>query len=527
MGKQLQEITRKCRSIKGPLTRYILNTKTLLDGDKLRRETFGESDRSKPHKTILLVGATGTGKTTLINAIVNYMLGVQWENRIWCEIIETKASQTESQTKAVTVYDIFTDESPVSFTVIDTPRYGSTEGIESDLKIAETLHELFRSKDGVQEIDAVCLVVSADTIRLTDTQLYVFDAVLSLFAFDMERNIVVLITHAHNKPRNALKAIKDSKIKCAKASNGKPVHFCFNNSHCENLQSDDDDDDDKTDNEKKADEYQHLWETNKETMNNFFTFLNEVSSINVKLTESVLRKRKQLKASISNLKDRITLTELRKTELEQTKAALEKHEKEKKDNNDFEYEVDEPYKEKVPIESKWWHLSREATCCSVCKENCHYPGCWWVRDLSWCSVMSEGKCTVCTERCHYTDHVKEGKIYETKTRKVKKTLEDLKRKYEEDSGEKMSLISRLENEIKVQNNEKNRLVEECYQCVIGLEEIALNPTAVSTLQHLDFLIEKVKETGNTERVKKLQELKKRDKDENPGVLKRIQRLWYS
>ncbi|XP_026769804.1 uncharacterized protein LOC113526711 [Pangasianodon hypophthalmus] len=516
--EQINKIRKNSRSIEGFLTRYILNTRTIIDGQRLKRVAFGEKDESKPHKTILIVGETGVGKSTLINAMVNYMLGVESTDRIWCEIIETKGNQTDSQTNAVTVYDVFTKHSPFSLTVIDTPGFGSTDGMQDDLTVAESLHELFRSKDGVHEIDAVCLTVSSNTTRLTDRQLYIFDAVLSLFGNDVEKNIVVFVTHASSKPTNAIKAIKKASVVCAKTDKGEPVYFRFNNCHCENF-----------DDEEILDDYKLAWDQLNKTMEKFLAFIYERPSISLTMTAIVLKRRKQLTASISNIKDKITMAELKQNELDQTKAFLQQHEKEKKEKEKtFEYEVDEPYKVKVPIEYKWWHFqSKEATCCSVCEENCHYPGCWWVRDLSRCSVMSEGRCTVCTGRCHYTEHVKEKKIYVVKTRRVKKTKEDVKRKYETKSDEIKSLVSKLTHEKEEHERQKMRLVEQCYQCVITLNTIALKSDSVSILQHMDFLIEKVKETGNTDRVQKLEEIKKRAEAENQKLLSFIQRFWSS
>ena len=46
---------------------------------KIKRCAIGKSDlRSAEQKVMMILGATGAGKTTLINGMINYLLGVEW-----------------------------------------------------------------------------------------------------------------------------------------------------------------------------------------------------------------------------------------------------------------------------------------------------------------------------------------------------------------------------------------------------------------------------------------------------------------
>ncbi|XP_042252035.1 uncharacterized protein LOC121886173 [Thunnus maccoyii] len=483
----------------------------------LTKKTVGEKNLNKKNKTILLVGETRTGKSTLINALVNYTMGVKFEDNIWFEIVEDEKrshseSQTpdasESQTPDVIVYQIFGYEGktlPFSLTIIDTPGYGDTRGIEHDVIIRQRLFDLFRSEDGVHEIDAVGLVLKASVNRLSDRLKYIFDSVTSLFGKDIEKNIVALITHSDGiTPENALKALEDANIKCAKNEKNQPVHFLFNNRQTTQ----------RTEETKFA--LEPAWRVTERGMEEFKDFLEKSKPQQLITTVEVLNARIRITACIQNLQDRIQLIELKQNKIQQTQEALKKHKQEMKKNKEFTVEVDEVYKDKEPMRGE------EAVCCTVCEVTCHYP----LSRVGWFSSLYEkitkADCTVCTGKCPASDHVKENWRYVKKIRKVKKTLQDVKQKYEENKvarEQKKSLLENLQTEKKNLESEKIQLLTEVYHHVEQLEWIALNVNSLSTHVHLDFLIEKMKEIGNTEKVQKLEEMKQQEDERTRAAMR--------
>lgn len=97
------------------------------------------------------------------------------------------------------------------------------------------------------------------------------------------------------------------------------------------------------------------------------------------------------------------------------------------------------------------------------------------------------------------------------TTRVQRTLEDVKMRYEQnkaDTKTKESLLGNLENEMRKLTAEKNQLLGESYQHVLRLDGIALKVDSLSAYVYLDFLIEKMAEKGDTEKVQKLKEMKR-------------------
>ncbi|KAL3056874.1 hypothetical protein OYC64_007368 [Pagothenia borchgrevinki] len=95
----------------------------------------------------------------------------------------------------------------------------------------------------------------------------------------------------------------------------------------------------------------------------------------------------------------------------------------------------------------------------------------------------------------------------------------MKDKYEkgkEGSEESASLLETLQESIEELQKEKDQFLEESFQHVDRLEEIALKVVSLSTQVHLDVLIEKMNEKGETEKVMKLERMKSK-MEENPRV----------
>jgi hypothetical protein len=95
----------------------------------VKRFSFGEPDTwtGRKSKTILLIGETGSGKTTMINAMINYVLGVEYD------IHYTRGFRV-----------------PFSLTIVDTPGFGDTGGMGRDKEITSAVQAFFENSNGIQ-----------------------------------------------------------------------------------------------------------------------------------------------------------------------------------------------------------------------------------------------------------------------------------------------------------------------------------------------------------------------------------------
>ncbi|KAM4551947.1 uncharacterized protein PAE49_015527 [Odontesthes bonariensis] len=526
LSDAVREKSKKLKPQAGPLPAYLLPLKEKEINIKgCRCFSFGKESR-KPNRTIMVLGATGAGKSTLINGMINHILGVEWNDSYRFVLVneDQSKSRAHSQTSEVTVYKInhkkgFRINS--SLTIVDTPGFGDTRGIERDREIIEQLRNLFSTQLGVSEIDAVCVVAQASSARLTPTQKYVFDSVLSIFGKDVAENIRILVTFADGQPPPVLEAIRESGVPCPKGEDGLPLHFKFNNSAL------------FADNRSAAagsmsgdgNFYLMFWNMGTKSMKTFFAALNQMETKSLTLTKQVLRERKQLEVSVESLQKQVRLGLAKLEEIKETSEKLREHEAEISRNENFEFEVSvmKPFQHDISGTGNY------ITNCQNCNFTCHYP-CSRSNDADKrrCAAMKKGYCTACPNKCSWNVHFNQKYRWEYKEVKEKVTKKDLEEKYKKASGEKMTVqqvMGKLEAEYNDLQLEVVKLMEKSAECLNRLQEIALKPNPLSTPEYIDLLIKGEKseaKPGWNKRVESLMKMKetaefmmKVEKGENP------------
>lgn len=167
------------------------------------------------------MGQTFVGKSTLLNAMVNFAVGIRISNKQRFQIVidpaENCKDQTKSQTSEITRYRIKDHDLGYNLEIWDTPGFGDTRGIKHDHLIRNQITQLINQEESCH---AICFVVRAGENRLTPTQQYIINSVLSFFSEEAKANIYAFITYA-----DVL-----TNISCFFKHVSNQMGFCLNNS---------------------------------------------------------------------------------------------------------------------------------------------------------------------------------------------------------------------------------------------------------------------------------------------------------
>ena len=482
---------------------------------RVRKYEFGKP-RMGPfvikEKVILLLGATGSGKTTLINSMINYVLGVEYEDAFRFKLIteddEGKQNQAHSQTTWITAYTIHHQKGfkvDYTLTIVDTPGFGDTRGVDRDNEITKQVHNFFTAPgiQGIDHVDVVGFVAQSSFPRLNHTQRYIFDRILSLFGKNIGENIYLMLTFADGKVPQVMAGIQEAHLPYKE-------YFKFNNSVIfEEFSSEDE-------------ISRMFWKMGMQSFKSFFNYFPMIFTKSLRETKEVIMERERIETQIEGLQCQVKLGISKLEQLKTEAEIVMQHENDIARNLDFTYVVQEDTVVKKMLEPNTY-VTNCMNCNFTCHLACAYPD---DGEKYKCAAM-EGLdrfntyCKACPKRCHWSHHKSMHYYFTTKSVLVTKDSQYLKKRYQAANGRVKSakqIVEHVGNEYKLVQDSIVAITGDLSNSINKLNKLALKPTSLSTSEYVHILIESEKSAakpGWQERVKHLTMVK--EKVENPSM----------
>ncbi|PKC63514.1 hypothetical protein RhiirA1_537715 [Rhizophagus irregularis] len=398
------------------------------------RAGFNLSGQSSCTCKILLLGGTGTGKSTIINMMANYFLGGTLENPK--VVIPTKyfkvtenafgrndteakvGDVTRSQTTKCCNYEFKHPENPsCNFVFIDTPGMSDTNGIEQDDK---NIQEIINTAIDAGSLTAIIIIASGTEARVTPTIKNTLTRLANNLPDEIISNNLLLILTKCTKSSASFS--EDAFAK--EIVKPKKIFYMDNQIFCADPQILLNDDDEYS-------TVKHQWDKSFKTFSNLLKIIPEMNDTLTKTFTKMRELRNKIKSEIVTISQTTTNIQQVQDKLEAAYKALRKTGDQK--NSFANYTTTEEITIKKPIQKD----TKDTLCTThmrdgiICHENCQLEFNFESGSNNFisCSCMGQdGKCKVCG--CGPSSHYHDSTEMVTETKTIEKVLEDIKAKYD-------------------------------------------------------------------------------------------------
>ncbi|XP_042889276.1 uncharacterized protein LOC122264445 [Penaeus japonicus] len=462
------------------LNQPMTQMKKLDEANKIQILTIGH-ENTKPTKVILMIGQTGAGKTRLLNAMLNYILNVKFEDSfrytLKDEIGTAPKSKAESQTEFVTGYLIYHQVGmplDCNFLIIDTPGLGDTRGKEQQLRIRRQI-EVFLTDETFEVSELHCLgfVVNGTINRSHGYLKEIVREFESLFGKDTIEITKVMATHTDEDTPAVSKVLDDINIKADKL-------YTFDNGvlYSNNRGG-----------QRQMRLSQLRWEMLEGKYEEFFEDMLVAKPGSLRLCREAVKEKMNLERFLLMLKKHIDNKVKALLQCRNKKKLYEEYYSSMRCNEVFDGEETIVVKERIPINGRFTHAHN----CPTCEQTCVYPCTTWKSAFCSCPSGSES-CHFCP--CSKNDHNSENETIKTRLEKKHVTNEEMKVKYDQAKRNMQNMeemLGELEKETDYHSKQMAVYIKTIVSHIERINSIARNPNPKATEDYISEIIEGAKD----------------------------------
>ena len=354
------------------------------------------------------MGATGSGKSTLINGMVNFILGVEWEDPFRFRLIQD--GNPTDQVTAYTIHHVDGMKIDYDVTIIDTPGYGD---VGHDREITRLIGRFLIHFETQTDLNAVCLVTS--TITDSHPTHRVLESAVSLFGRDLATSFVLLVTSSDgmmNPPVLEPFITGVPGFTDVEQDAGRVHQFNTSPLNASNIQQED-----------NADE-------NDAHFKAFFSMLGKMPHHCLRQTVTVIQTRTTLDQSFEEIDAQLTIACEKLEDVQQLRKQIAQLDVKIEETKNFEVMDVRWTTDQVPCDP-WL---KKAYNCTKCRATC--GGVHWIKRQVGVLIA---RCTNDACQCAEEDHALENFKWVERKVETKKILHQMKQDYEMNLGYKLSV----------------------------------------------------------------------------------------
>lgn len=377
----------------------------------------------KGQHNVLVIGETGSGKSTFINSMYNYFRGGSVDNlkvaipnkhRRATEVDvgghnEAGGNGAQSQTLKCKLYSFSRGRD--SFTLIDTPGLGDTRGLQQD---DQNIDIIAQAAEKAGEISAVIFVVNGTVSKDLFSLRHALGILKASLPNAILNNAILLFTMC-----NKVTCVSNAQSFLGLQS--KQSFYMDNSVFASNPAQMDAD----------AEEIIKLQFTlSMKTAANLVAHCSAMAKVSTEQFKNMRDLRHVIKAHLH--KAQIEMAELQKVG-EKLEMLSKKHAQFSRDRETFKNFTEREEQEKVELVDVAYHSTLCSVCNHVCHQQCGLDEITTKGDNAFvnCAAFgSQSNCQQCPKKCSYTEHYHARKLIVKTKVTVEKELKDIKAKFD-------------------------------------------------------------------------------------------------